>query len=61
MRAEISADDVRKARDAAGLTLGAAAEIVGVELRSWQRYESGERKISNGLWELFLIKISKKM
>lgn len=61
MKAEISAADVRQARENAGLTLKKAAEIAGVELRSWQRYEASERKIPRPTWELFLIKTKQKI
>ncbi|CAJ4368781.1 XRE family transcriptional regulator [Burkholderia pseudomallei] len=47
---------VRAAREAAGLTQGAAGAVVHVDLRSWQRWESGERTMHLAYWELFLIK-----
>jgi DNA-binding transcriptional regulator YiaG len=48
--------EVRAAREAAGLTQTAAATLVHVDLRSWQRWESGERTMSPAHWELFGIK-----
>jgi DNA (cytosine-5)-methyltransferase 1 len=48
--------EVRAARDAAGMTQGAAGSLVHVDLRSWQRWESGERGMSPAHWELFQIK-----
>lgn len=48
--------NVRSARESAGLTQGAAARLVYVQLRAWQRWESGERSMPAGLWELFGIK-----
>ncbi|ARL77616.1 helix-turn-helix domain-containing protein [Burkholderia pseudomallei] len=50
---------VRAARDAAGLTQTAAGALVHVDLRSWQRWESGERTMHVAFWELFLIKTGK--
>lgn len=47
---------VRAAREAAGLTQGAAGAVVHVDLRSWQRWESGERTMHVAFWELFLMK-----
>ena len=52
---------IKTARQAAGLTQAAAAQLVGVLLRSWQRWESGERKISATAWKLFKIKTERKM
>jgi DNA (cytosine-5)-methyltransferase 1 len=48
--------EVRAAREAAGLTQAAAGAVVHVDLRSWQRWESGERSMSPAHWELFQIK-----
>ena len=39
-----------------GLTQSEAASLVHVQLRAWQWWESGQRKMPVGLWELFLIK-----
>lgn len=44
------------AREKAGLTQTAAGEIIRGTLRGWQNYESGERRMHPGLWELFRIK-----
>lgn len=57
---KINAESVRLARNNAGLTLKESAESVGVTLRSWQRYESGERQISYAIYELFLVKTGQK-
>ena len=58
---KINAASVRLAREKAGLTLKESAETVGVTLRSWQRYESGERQISYAVYELFLIKTGQNL
>lgn len=50
--------EIRQARTDAGLTLREAAALVHVELRTWQRWEAGEREMSAAHWELFQIKVS---
>lgn len=47
---------IAAAREAAGLTQTAAAELVHSALRTWQQWEAGDRKMHPGLWELFRIK-----
>lgn len=49
-------EQVRAAREAAGLTQTGAASLVYSTLSAWQRWEQGERKMHAGLWELFRIK-----
>ncbi len=44
------------AREKAGLTQTAAAEVIRGSLRAWQDYEGGQRRMHPGLWELFRIK-----
>lgn len=53
-------EQVKQARLAAGLTQSQAANAVHVNLRSWQKWESGERPINLAAWELFLIKSKRK-
>lgn len=48
--------EVKEMRLKAGLSVSEAARIVLISDRSWQRYESGDRKIPPGLVELFQIK-----
>lgn len=50
-------DEVKIAREAAGLTQVEAARLIYVTERAWQRYEAGERQMPAGYWELFLLKI----
>lgn len=45
--------DIRAAREAAGLSQTAAADLVHSKLRTWQQWEAGDRKMHPGLWELF--------
>lgn len=44
---------IRAARESAGLTQTAAAELVYAGLRGWQEWEAGTRRMHPGLWELF--------
>lgn len=50
--------DIRAAREAAGLSQTAAADLVHSKLRTWQQWEAGDRKMHPGLWELFRLKIA---
>ncbi len=49
-------EEVRAAREAAGLTQTAAATLVHATCRSWQHWEAGDRRMHPGVWELFRIK-----
>jgi putative transcriptional regulator len=49
-------EDVKAARDRAGLTQTEAAEIVHTQLRAWQQWEAGDRSMHPAFWELFQIK-----
>ncbi len=49
-------EQVRSAREAAGLTQPQAAEVVRGSMRAWQEWESGNRRMHPGLFELFQIK-----
>lgn len=49
-------DAVRQARKAAGLTQTQAAKTVSASMRAWQQWESGERAMPPGLFELFMLK-----
>ncbi|PAK77167.1 helix-turn-helix domain-containing protein [Acetobacter fabarum] len=49
-----SAANARAARKKAGLTQQQSADLIGVHIRSWQRWESGEHEMSPGLLEMFL-------
>lgn len=49
-------DGIRAARQAAGLTLAAAAELVGLGHSSrWAEYESGRKRPDAARWALFLL------
>lgn len=51
-----SPDEVRAAREAAGLTQTQAAATIHGTLRAWQEWEAGNRRMHPGLWELFRVK-----
>lgn len=49
-------DTIRQARRDAGLTQTEAAKIVSASMRAWQQWESGERAMPAGLFELYMLK-----
>lgn len=49
-------EDIKAAREAAGLTQTAAATLVHSTCRSWQKWEAGDRRMHPAMWELFRIK-----
>lgn len=49
-------EQIREAREAAGLTQTGAAALVHSTLRTWQDWEAGKARMHAGLWELFRIK-----
>lgn len=51
-----SPSEIKDLRNFFGLTQSEAAFLVHVQLRAWQWWESGNRNMPVGLWELFLIK-----
>lgn len=56
--------EVRAARESAGLTQTAAAELIYTTCRTWQQWEAGEgtaghRRMHPAFWELFKIKSAK--
>lgn len=52
--------EIRALRESAGLSQSAAAALVHVQLRAWQRWEAGDRAMPAGLWELFGIKTNRQ-
>ncbi|HSH84364.1 MAG TPA: helix-turn-helix transcriptional regulator [Guyparkeria sp.] len=52
---EMKPEDVKKMRNAAGLSTEKAAKQVHVATRTWARYESGDRAIPNGVVHLFCL------
>ena len=55
--ADPTPDEIRAAREAAGLTQTAAAELVHSTMRAWQWWESGDRAMHPAMWELFRLKV----
>lgn len=49
-------DDVKTARECVHYSQAEAAAVVHVDLRSWQKWEGGERQMHPAFFELFLIK-----
>jgi len=45
-------EEIRNWRESAGLTQQQAADIAGVDLRSWQRWEYGERRVPQWLTDV---------
>jgi DNA-binding XRE family transcriptional regulator len=45
--------EIKQARLSAGLTQQAAADLVGVSIKSWQAYEGGWRNIRPSTWSKF--------
>ena len=52
--------DIIAARVAAGLSQTGAAALIYSGLRTWQHWETGDRRMHPGLWELWQIKISQR-
>lgn len=50
-------EEVRAAREAAGLSQTAAADLLHTTCRTWQQWEAGDRRMHPAFWELFRIKI----
>lgn len=50
------ADLVKQVRERHGLTQPQCAHIVGLKMRAWQGYESGERGMLLPIWWLFLLR-----
>jgi DNA-binding transcriptional regulator YiaG len=51
-------DEIRRARERAGLTQTAAAALIYCTLRGWQDWESGARRMHPAFWELWRRKVA---
>lgn len=51
-------DDIRMARQCAGMTQERAAAIVYATRRAWQEWEGGRRAMHPALWEYWQIKVA---
>lgn len=47
-------EDIRAWRRARNLSAREAGALVGVTLRAWQMYESGERRMRPALWRMLI-------
>ena len=52
-------DELRHARESAGLTQSEAARMVHTTYRAWHQWETGDRQMHPAMWELFRIKARK--
>ena len=50
-------DDIRAARERAGLTQTQAAALIYCTLRGWQDWEAGARRMHPAFWELWRLKV----
>lgn len=50
-------EEVRTAREVAGLTQTQAGALVHTTCRAWQQWEAGDRRMHPAFWELFQHKI----
>lgn len=55
-----SKDEVKAAREGAGLTQAAAGRLVYVPTRTWQKWEAGDQAMKPAVFELFNIKTKKR-
>ena len=51
--------EIKRAREAAGLTQTEAAALLHATCRAWQQWEAGDRSMHPAFWELFLLKVTK--
>lgn len=51
--------EIKTARQAAGLTQTQAARVIYSTLRTWQDWEAGIAAMHPGLWELFTLKTTR--
>ena len=58
MTAQPTPDQIKAARQKAGMTQTQAADVIYKKVLAWQRYESGDRAMDYALYELFLLKTS---
>lgn len=49
-------EEVRAAREAAGLSQTSAADLLHTTCRTWQQWEAGDRRMHPAFWELFRLK-----
>jgi putative transcriptional regulator len=52
-------EEIRAARDAVGITQTEAGALIYCELRTWQDWEGGQRRMHPAFWELWQLKAAK--
>ncbi len=50
-------EQIKAAREKAGLTQKDAADLIGYTRRAWQQWEAGDRGMRRALFELFVERI----
>ena len=53
-------EEIKQARLAAGLTQAASAKLVYSNVRTWERWESADRRMHSAIFDYFLIKTRQK-
>jgi DNA-binding transcriptional regulator YiaG len=56
-RVEPTPEEIRSARESAGLTQAQAGKLVFSPYRTWQQWEAGERRMHAATWQLFRLKV----
>lgn len=51
-------DEIRQARERAGLTQTHAAALIHTTDRVWRQWEAGDRQMHPAFWELFRLKVA---
>ncbi len=51
----VSPEEIKKARIITGSTQAQAADLLEVDIRTWRRWENGERKMPRYAFRLFVI------
>lgn len=46
-------EDIKRYRNSLGITQEQCADVAYVDIRTWQRWEAGERKMPRAIWEFF--------
>jgi len=53
--------EIKTARESVGLTQTEAADLVHTTCRTYQQWEAGDRRMHPAMWELFNIKIKRRI
>jgi DNA (cytosine-5)-methyltransferase 1 len=55
-----TSQQIRKARERAGLSRKDAADLIYKSVRTWEKWENGERTMDPAFWELWQRKLTEK-